>query len=1645
MRITGVRPFDELTAAGHALVRERGIRVAVADDRASGLQAVDNPGIRSVKMLMTIGGEEQGEGTRMQRRRTAEHPANLRSEDSSGRFAVVIAAAAVRFYPADELCRLGRRTGTVEAFENYEPVEHRRISISVGAGIYSPTRLCYSISRTGDTDDVYATQRGNGGSVGCGNWNALNETKHTALGYLAQAAILLILTFATVYLFEPTRQQIGERMDQLRDHTIELVEQRLGRQIRYASISPSIITRLEIRDLDILHHEAAETDDPLLSISSVQVRYRVIPLLLGRPADSLRELRIRQTDISVDVERDRDLVRFFAELFGIDDVSPGNLDSEIASTAPEDRLDVERIGDEIDVSAGTLPPGVLFSARNVNVEVVAPDGRIRVEDVYVRARQNERDIVLQLRARVDGEHEQLAELGRVQSDFDLNLTLGPDISYSSGFLDLRSFSTDVFELSRQQLRLQSGVESIEVRKVQDSDPVDLVLRRANGQTRLEIAAEEYRFSELGRLRGAWGEYNEWLSTVVSGEGSLTLAEGQPPRYDARIITDLPEERFGIAMNVDARVAGDNEQLRVPEFRATVPFGRAIFAGTVDLKSAMPTGSIYLDGLEIGEAPRLSTRLNVEPKDSVLLVYADRVDYADSVLYDVNAQLSLGGDRAHADLSLRPGDRGSLRVSGSADLGDLSDYSVRGTFDDVRVAGIYEIVRGIAREQQLPTSDLLTDSLLMNGTVGLEGRGGGARLAASTLTVTDEAEPRDHLELIVEENAERYEGTLVLRRGEWAADTSFSVRAVQEGALNARISLILNDENYDLTVLYNRRYGLTVMDDDGSQLDLVFLDDGDIRARADVVSIPVPMPNEGIVSGRPRVTLAGELHLADPEQWQLDLRTARIEEVAVDERSFDFSVAGQLEPGRGVLERIEIIDDYGTIEGTADVTFAFADGISGSVDFRGEGDRPGERYEVEIAYDGRRIDGRALVRESPLARLEMEELSGWFNGDFSIDGWPDEPIISVTLSLIEAELDGEEISAEANLEFAENRLTFGGGRVDYLTSTLRNVSGAVDLTTKELNLMGDLEGVRSEEPFLIRVQLDGTFGGEETIDLRELDPERMPFDARLVLDGVPIEADLPSRWELSLARDEAGIVRVNGGPDNSIRATIDADGEFTLSLAAPLPFSVDAEGRISATEVEANLTHVSLDVERVPEIFDLGDFRFVAGKAEGSLRMTGPIFDPDLFGTLTARGVEARLVLFPDTIGPADGHIVFSEKEMRVQPLRTPVGQAEANFEGVFLISRWELEQFELDIETVGTPGPHVYFDFGGVHVDGYGRGSFSIVGTGSDVRLLGNIVAHNTTVTLSEVDEADSDPPGPDDDGLIVDLEIDAGRGVEFLWPTTAFPILRAVARPGDRLRIGADTLQQSFQIVGDIGVQGGELFYFDRSFIVREGMIRFNETEDDVDPRLTVRAETRDVGPDGPVRISLVADESRLSELTVRVVSDPPLPEEEVLAMLGTGVFTSAEDGLINLSGAVLLGGELVGQFGVIRTVESSIRNALQLDLFTVRTQLFQNLVRGAIDEPADDMEAPMPSLGRYFDNTTMFLGRSLGPDVFLELLVQLRSQDLFEDAERQFAGVDIDTELSLEFETPYFNIEWSFMPQRPESLFVPDNRLTLSWGFTY
>lgn len=1453
---------------------------------------------------------------------------------------------------------------------------------------------------------------------------ALNKKNLSLFRYLVQVVVLLCLTALTVFVLEPVRRHVSLQMEELRDYAVESIETRLGRAISYDSIAPSILTRFEIRGLDV-HQSENGTSDALVSFESIVVRYRLLPILLGAPEDALRELRVRNTVIDVDTRRDRELIEWITTL-----------------TTGDERVDEEG-GEPL------LPQDVILSARNIDISITDESGRLTLNNLFASVRQPGSDALLSFRADVSGKHESMPQIGTVGAEFAADIAIGPDMSYTNGFLDVRGLSSDVFAVSRQQFRLQSGAEQFEIRKVQDPSPVDVVVEGGLEGIKIHLAAENYRLSDFLGMRGEWGNFDPWLASPFTGEASVLLEGDGTVEYEADLSTEISPDHLGIAVGFDTRLNGDLERIRVSALRATTSFGRAIFSGSVDLSSLLPQGSLYLDDVQPVEAlPSINARFRIEPEGQSLAFRAERLDYGELTATDVETIVTPGEETHRATLNARIGEHGALGLRARVNASDPSQFSVRSSVNSVPLTQLSTLAIEAIPGEVLPEPSDIPQSWMFSGSAHVQSESGSLRLDTATISVDDVDLPGNGLLVSVQQNQGEYNGSLTVTRNELSLESRFVASDVTNESITANFDVSLNEQDYAFQTEFSRGNQLTITGDEGSNMNLVFGGDGQIRGDVNIreLELPAAVLGDRGSGDSPVVGIDASIEYTSARDWSLGVNEASADRLYLWDRPVDVAFSGRLNESGGLIETVELVDDYGEVAGAMTLSYEFTPEFSASANLVAEGEESGERYEAELAYSRDGIAGTGRIRAVPIERFDFENFTGRLNADMTIEGTPDDPVVSAGVSVEDGAYDEEPVSGEFSMEYAEERLSFSGLTVDYISTSLSGASGALDLGTGAFNMRGSVEGVREDEPFVSSIDVDGQL--EVNGDIFDTDATKAPFNAQVVVDGIPMEVDLPERWELDVRRDSSGEIRVNGGPRESIAATVTADGNFSLSLSEPLPFVVEADGVLSAAEIEANISYISVDVERVPEIFDLGEFRIVAGTASGSLRMTGPIFDPDFFGTLEARDVEGELEIFPDRIGPTDGFIVFSEKQMRIQRLRTPVGDAEASFEGTFLISRWDIEQFELDIETESAIGPHIVSDFDSVAIDGFARGNISIAQSGTDVRLTGDLVAHNTEVTLSEVDETeDESPPDPDDSELVVDLAIEAGRSVEFLWPTEGFPVLRAVAQPGDGVRIGGDTRAQTFSLEGDVGMQGGELFYFDRTFLIREGLIRFNETQDSFDPRVTVRAETRDIGSEGPIRISLVAEESLLSELTVRVVSDPPLPQDEVLALLGAGVFSSVEGGLINLSGAVLLGSDIASQFGVMRTIESGIRNALQLDLFTVRTQLFQNLVREVIDEPVQQQpqDAPIPSLGRYFDNTTLFLGRSLGPSVFLELLVQLRAEDPFVNAERQFAALDVDTELSLEFETPYFDIGWSFLPQSPDKLFVPDNRFTLSWRFTY
>ena len=137
----------------------------------------------------------------------------------------------------------------------------------------------------------------------------------------------------------------------------------------------------------------------------------------------------------------------------------------------------------------------------------------------------------------------------------------------------------------------------------------------------------------------------------------------------------------------------------------------------------------------------------------------------------------------------------------------------------------------------------------------------------------------------------------------------------------------------------------------------------------------------------------------------------------------------------------------------------------------------------------------------------------------------------------------------------------------------------------------------------------------------------------------------------------------------------------------------------------------------------------------------------------------------------------------------------------------------------------------------------------------------------------------------------------------------------------------------------------------------------------------------------------------------------------------------------------------GIVQPFEEALRQGLNLDMVTIRTDIIANALSEGLAQPGTTTGADTQSsgLGRYLDNTSLFAGKYIGNALFVSGSV---TANYFEGERLRsvFGGIEFSTAVSLEMETPFFNVGWSYSPD-PAGMrnFVEDNEFALKWKFTY
>ena len=539
---------------------------------------------------------------------------------------------------------------------------------------------------------------------------------------------------------------------------------------------------------------------------------------------------------------------------------------------------------------------------------------------------------------------------------------------------------------------------------------------------------------------------------------------------------------------------------------------------------------------------------------------------------------------------------------------------------------------------------------------------------------------------------------------------------------------------------------------------------------------------------------------------------------------------------------------------------------------------------------------------------------------------------------------------------------------------------------------------------------------------------------------------PQTFEFAFSR-RGGEFSASGGPRNMLRLQIDGDGNFYAGLSSPFPVRGTAVGSIRQNEIDARCADLYVDMGGLFELLpESPEIHLTGGYVNGSINVRGPLTDPEFFGNARGTSLSFRIPQFmPQELRPIPFNVAIDGNEAHFGPVSVAVGNGAGTVQGWFRFDRWIPNIFSLDIQVGRETSIPYHFAQSGFTARGDVSGRLNVAMENVHLDITGELYANNSELGINS-DEVIM-AQGPDlfpnvKIPFAVNLAITTGPAVEFLYPSSRFPILRAQADMGTKLHVTGDSVAQQFSLTSDVKIRGGEIYYFERSFYIRSGTLVFRENERSFEPRLTARAEVRDRNDDGPVTISMIVDNAPLLSFTARFESSPPLSQMEIFALMGQSFMGSPVDENTGAYQRAFLNSttDLLAQFIFVRQLEQVVRNFMRLDMFSVRTQVLQNMVfmaTGLADIPVDRTS----TVGNYFDNTTIFGGKYIGQDMFIQGMLTMNY-----DANRDtMGGLTLRPDIGIELKNPLFSLRWDFVPTHPENWYVNDNSITFNktWSF--
>jgi hypothetical protein len=1481
--------------------------------------------------------------------------------------------------------------------------------------------------------------------------------------------VFLGLILLSVLVMRPVQHALSREMIKIRASFIEKIEKITGFTVHYSSIRPSIFGSFNIKNFGLF-----KEDTPFFTVSQIKIHFSLMELLLHKKT-FIHTVQIDRPELSIDTVNDADTFEF--------------IKSQIESG--------KNNGGEVNFQQITelLPLKADYQIRHLNFNFNDNLTSYKIEGMNLNIKENDGEITLFGRF--------YAELKK-SGVFDKIIILGADAGISGVFykdMEKGNAELSVFYMTcSEQNETKKTASFFRVlsnnsgsqRKLFNLLPFKAGLsynnRMINVKPKTEDGRNNYYFNlntESGGIQAGINledfklesliDFSERLKNAadlpflqITGNSSIIYENGFLD-YNADIsgVSSVNKASF----TVD--VYGNEKKITVNDFFVTsANSGKGIFygslgvSGNLEFNPLVSRGTVYLDSFSLTGNECVNAEFNITSRKDGILISGDKVEISQTMINDLAIFLSpaekdvginisgffIEGGEFYLDAFFN-GNPGEIEASLTLD--SLSLFEITEVFRPFsETLSVPAVSRGILKDSSIKADIFFSTDFnnivynapsiafylgTINGLLSLSG-------TDRQITLSDGVLIKDENELTFSSNI-NFSNTM---------DLAFTLNAGYQD-----IAWHIEGQILDRTTLI-------IMDPNGFHGYGNISNNGALSGYIEGVNYPILANSRTIY-----LNFYLSLRYDSYDFWRLDVDHFSAHYAYSNDEPEFLKISGLADQNGASFREIQYTDTIGMLLGSADfswdVDFSYLNFILNVTDGREAGEYyyavgtlKNENISIDVSVSDMHLN-RFIKKSNPVL-VSADALISWD----SIQSFN----AKINLSSLRTRINEASVYAAVNVNFSNDELFISNLKLDY-------AGLKTNLSELKFNITEGIAGAKADiQGFVMEKKVEGNIEiGADFVKINswlDLNQILRNFSGMLSVDNFTYGSINNEEFKMVFSVDN-GAVSVKGGQRDMIRLEMDDDGMFFLGLSAPMPIRGNVVGTFKNGILDAQTNYFFIDLPVLFNIFSAQDEFFITGGyITGKTDFLGPFWNPEFRGAARAASMRFKAPNFiTEDIRVAPFDVLAEGYEMTFGPVPVLSGSGGGTVNGWFYFENWSPVNIGLNISIPReNPVPYGINVFGFL-ADGIASGNLNMVIETKNgmMEMKGDLFTNEADLSLS-MDDIMSNMENKDnldvDFNTVVDLKVTAGTMVEFVWPSTS-PILRVTPEMGTVILVTSDTQTGEYSLNSNIKIRSGELYYFERSFFIRQGSMVFKENENQFDPRISARAEIRDRSDSGPVTISMIIDNQPLFSFEPRFEASPGMTQLEIYSILGQNfnsiqgqenaelaqrfLLTSSTDLLTQF----IASSDFMAQFVFLRQFERNIRDFLRMDMFSVRTRFFQNaVVTGALrldQNLGQDYIYRSNQLGNYLDNSTVFIGKYIGQDMFFQFMLTMKyDENGNEFGGLRLGGLRFEPDFGIELQSPFinrwnFNIRWDFSPDptHPENWWVNDNSITLSWSKSF